>query len=632
MDENYLNSHNSLMHRVDDPFNQDIKKMKKRKTIFEQSISSSTTFSQKRNSQDDADSVSERNCCGCFFRYCRKTKYGTWDGVFLSCILSIIGVIMFLRLGYIVGQAGIWQTWIVEFVSALVVFLTTLSMSALCSNGEVKHGGAYYLISRSLGPEVGGSIGILFSLGKSIAVAMHTLGIAEPIVDQIGLHITNSKANELRVYGAIILAVLVIIAFIGVGWVIKIQFLMALILVVTIICFIVGCFVTVNPRELIVGVGKGAFKQNFNSEYTKNVDIIAIFGVFFPSMTGIMAGANISGDLANPSKSIPVGTLSAIITSWALYTLMSTFLGSTALRGNLGECAKSTPLTGICQNLIMERIAIPGQIIYAGIYAATISSALASLVGSTRILTKVANDKIVSFLTIFSKKRKSGEPLFAYAPVTIISLGCIMVGSINQIATLVTIAYLITYASINIACFQSSFSKSPGWRPTFKYYNKWVALISGLSCFVLIFVLNYIIAIPASIATFLIFLMIFRNSPNVDWGSANQGFAIMTIVKQLKLLNGKKEHVKNFRPNIIVFSQNPNNDHKLISFLYTLKHSHGANFIGIVQKHLSISEIDEDYFECEAFEKKFVLFRNNFETNDFFFGCTILLKTVGVVH
>ncbi|MES1918047.1 hypothetical protein MHBO_000073 [Bonamia ostreae] len=404
------------------------------------------------------EKTEEPGCCclfDCIVGYCKKTKFGTWDGVYLSCLLSMFGVIMFLRLGYIIGEAGVWQTWIIEFISAIVVFVTTLSMSALCTNGEVRHGGAYYLISRSLGPEIGGSIGILFTIGNSIAVSMHILGFAEPMVNQIGKIVTNSEKNDLRVYGTILLFVLLIFAFIGVGWMIKIQFLIAFVLIAAIICFFVGCFITIDLNYLIVSVGNGAFMENFNSAYTEGTSFVTIFGVFFPAMTGIMAGANLSGDLINPSNSIPTGTLTSVITAWAVYMAMSTIIADSTLRGDPSICSSEYPSTGLCYNLIMEKIAVPGEIIYAGVYAATLSSALAALIGAPRILTTVANDKLLSILNIFAIKRNNGEPLFAYIPAALISFGCIMIASINTIATVVTITYLITYALINFACFQS---------------------------------------------------------------------------------------------------------------------------------------------------------------------------------
>lgn len=170
-------------------------------------------------------------------------------------------------------------------------------------------------------------------LGNSIAVGLHVLGFVEPMVYQINHLITGSRKDDMRVYGIIILAVLLVFVFIGVGWVIKAQFLIAAVIAVTIVCFIAGSIVTVDEKYLVTGLSSDVFKQNLNSAYTKSVSFIAVFGVFFPAMTGIMAGANISGDLKNPSENIPTGTSSAVITAGFVYILLSTLIGATVLRG-----------------------------------------------------------------------------------------------------------------------------------------------------------------------------------------------------------------------------------------------------------------------------------------------------------
>ena len=98
-------------------------------------------------------------------------KFGTFAGVFVPNVLTILGVIMFLRTGWVVGQAGLTGALIILGIANLITFLTTLSLSAIATNTKVGGGGAYYLISRSLGLEIGGSIGVPLFLAQAISAA-----------------------------------------------------------------------------------------------------------------------------------------------------------------------------------------------------------------------------------------------------------------------------------------------------------------------------------------------------------------------------------------------------------------------------------------------------------------------------
>lgn len=641
-----ITSHQSFFDRAIDPLN-----MEEKKLIKEVRNQSNNTFSSREETSEsmeaapvleEAKNPSRLTCAGAFVRFFTQKKFGTWDGVYLSCLLSMFGVIMFLRLGYIVGQAGIWQTWLIELISAAIVLITTLSMSALCTNGTIKQGGAYYLISRSLGPEIGGSVGILFTLGNSVAVALHILGFVEPLIFQLKTRITGSLKNDLRVLGLGTLLVLLVFAFIGVGWMIKMQIIIFIMLMATIVCFFVGCFLTSQMDFYVVGIGNGAFRQNLNPAYSPGLSFINAFGIFFPAMTGIMAGANLSGDLKNPSKSIPVGTLSAVITAATIYILMSTFLGDSVLRGPL-YCDMKEPLKGICYNLIVEKVTVPGIMVYVGIYAATLSSALASLVGAPRILTTVGDDKLLRVLNIFGVKRSNGEPLYSYIPVAVIAACCIAIADLNLIAQVVTIVYMITYCLINFACFQSSVSQSPGWRPTFKMYNKWVALLGFIICLCLVFILDYIIAIPTMLLSLAIIFFIYWKNPDINWGSANQSFSTMAVIRHLKYQRKQEDHIKNFRPNFMIFTSDCLNDLKLIQFSQTLRHAFGANFLGVVKTHSQLENASNrdlfaseksDFFEIESFERRSpsVFFRKDLVWDNYYDGCALLLKLTGIAR
>eukprot|EP01083_Nonionella_stella_P193396 714331_1 len=580
-------------------------------------------------------------------------KYGTWDGVFTNCLLNIFGVIMFLRLGWVIGQAGIGFGLAIIWLAAVVVVLTGLSMSAISTNGEVKSGGAYYMISRALGPSVGGAIGVIFSIGNSVAIALYVIGFMETLTDQLKgtFTLTGDVTNDIRVFGLILVTVLLIMALIGVGWVIKLQMGLLALLVVAIISFIAGTFFKKDAMRGIEGYGTGLFSTNFGPKFTPFEDadqnFFTVFSVFFPAVTGIMAGANISGDLKNPSEAIPVGTLTAVGVSTIVYSIMAIMIGAVARR-TVDPLSGAEAKYGLLNDLlIMTKVSAWGPLIYAGIYAATFSSALASLVGAPRILMSVAKDDLLPFLAPFNKTRKNGDPVRAYIVCFLIACACILIGKLNAVAPLITMFFMMTYALINFSCFQLSMSKSPGWRPEFRWYNKWTALAGAFLCFLMMFVLNYIYAFAATAIALSIWLYIGSKDLDVNWGSATEGKALVDTIQSIIKLRTAQKHVKNFRPHYLVLCGDPDARTQLVNLVYTLRKGHGAVFLGNVEVSTNFQQTFKDMHESEEitwsscqdgyFHKKTPLSSNSMTmfmyksvSSSLLEGCYNLLQTVGV--
>ena len=324
---------------------------------------------------------------------------------------------MFLRLGWVVGQAGIIQSILIVLLSGVVTTITTCSMSAICTNGTVKGGGAYYLISRSLGPAVGGAIGTMFFVGMCVACAMYVIGFCETLVDNMGVcpnticsaaniaqfsnmtgcasatelltgceqskiifTITSIKMMDLRIYGVALITFLLIMALIGTGWVIKLQLGLFVLLVATILSFCIGVFIHEGAADTANGF-VGFFGQvkvpnpanatsfsyasnlytnlwpGYTTQNGKEYNFFAVFAIFFPAVTGIMAGANISGLLQNPSENIPTGTFNAIVHSTIVYCIMAVLIGAGVTRETL-----------LVDNLIMAKIELAsGVLVFAGV-------------------------------------------------------------------------------------------------------------------------------------------------------------------------------------------------------------------------------------------------------------------------
>ncbi|GFS78210.1 solute carrier family 12 member 2 [Nephila pilipes] len=336
-------------------------------------------------------------------------KFGWIQGVLVRCLLNIWGVMLFLRLSWVVGQAGIGLACVIILLATLVTVLTTLSMSAICTNGEVKGGGTYYMISRSLGPEFGGSIGFIFSVANAVAVAMYVVGFAETLKVLLwnnDMPLLDNGINDVRIISCITVVVILGIAIVGTEWETKAQIILLLILLAAMADFLAGAAFSPSEEQMVrgyMGWNKTIFLENFGPHFTGEEGFFSVFAVFFPAATGILAGANISGDLKDPQTAIPKGTLLAILITTVSYILFVVVAGSTVLldsNGNdtfvkdrawdllsnctLGEDGKC--MYGLLNDYqVMEMVSAFSPIIYAGIFAATLSSALASLVSAPKI-------------------------------------------------------------------------------------------------------------------------------------------------------------------------------------------------------------------------------------------------------
>ncbi|GBN65933.1 Bumetanide-sensitive sodium-(potassium)-chloride cotransporter [Araneus ventricosus] len=271
-------------------------------------------------------------------------KFGWIKGVYIRCLLNIWGVMLFLRMGWMTGQCGIVLAIVIVLLSTVVTVITTLSMSAICTNGDVKGGGAYYMISRSLGPEFGGVVGILLFLANAVSGAMYIIGAGEAIRDilnEVGKGIVEfpSGVNDIRVSGIICLLLMMSITGIGMAFENKTQMVLLVILLVAMMDYFVGaCFPPTDEQKAqgFMGWSLPVGLANMGPDF-RDETFFSVFAVFFPSVTGILAGANISGDLKDPCSAIPKGTLLSIATTSLSYILLILWLGFTAVRDASGD-------------------------------------------------------------------------------------------------------------------------------------------------------------------------------------------------------------------------------------------------------------------------------------------------------
>ncbi len=404
-----------------------------------------------------------------------SSRFGTFGGVFTPCTLTILGVIMFLRFGQVVGQAGVATAILIVLVANTITSLTSLSLSAIATNTRVKGGGAYYLISRSLGVEFGGAIGVLFFLAQAISVAMYVIGFTEALVGTV-----PALAGQFIAVATVVNLATFVCVYIGAGWAIKVQYVILGVLATALGSFYVGAI-----RDFDTAI----LTANMQPRFLAGESPFSMFALFFPAVTGIMAGANMSGDLANPARSIPRGTLSAVAVTALIYLSLALLMGAARPYEEL-----------IANNLVIREIASVPLLITAGVFAATLSSALGSMMGAPRILQAFARDDIFRSLRFFATGQgRSNEPRPATVLTFVIAQAGILLGDLNAIAPVITMFFMITYGLLNVATFYEAVTGNPSYRPTFRYCHWSVSLLGAIGCLAVMFLVNWVWALVSII-------------------------------------------------------------------------------------------------------------------------------------
>lgn len=536
-----------------------------------------------------------------------SVKFGWIKGVLMRCLLNIWGVMLFLRLSWVVGQAGVAQSLLLILTTAVVTTITSLSMSAISTNGVIKGGGTYYMISRSLGPEFGGSIGLIFSMANAVACAMYVVGFGESLMTLIpDDYLIVDRGWDQAIYGCITIVILTGIVVIGMEWEAKAQIVLLIVLLLAIVDFLVGS--VIGPKSIeeeaqgFIGYNLTVLQSNIGPDYRyfEGVEhnFFSVFSIFFPAATGILAGANISGDLKEPDKSIPKGTLLAILLTTISYLIIAVIAGWTVLRdasgdvmdlmnGTLSECVVNNTCSYGLQhsNDVIRLVSAYGPLIYGGCFAATLSSALASLVSAPKVFQALCQDKLYPYLEFFAKGYgKNKEPVRGYVLTFIIATAFILMGGLNQIAPLISNFFLAAYTLINFSTFHASLAKPVGWRPTFRFYNMWLSLVGTVVCVAIMFVISWITALVTFAVLFALYLLVSYRKPDVNWGSTTQAQTYKTALSGVHQLNRITEHVKNYRPQILVLSGYPGERPLLTDFTYLLTKGFSLMLCGHIVK------------------------------------------------
>lgn len=481
----------------------------------------------------------------------RRHRFGTFGGVFTPSILTILGVVMFLRAGFVVGEAGVFGALVILAIAEGIVILTALSVAAISTNTPVRGGGAYFLISRALGPGFGGAIGIALFLAQGLSVPFYILGFSEALSAAVPAWAPHPVILNLGTA-----TVLFLINVFGANFAIRTQYLVMALLALSIFSFLGGAWIRFDPGLLQANLGPAEMGGGYG--------FWGLFAIYFPAVTGIMAGINMSGDLRDPGRSLVRGTFAAIAVGGVLYLLQIVLCGGSQTREQLIGSPYAT--------LLEHALWGTGFLVAAGVYAASLSSAMGSLLGAPRVLQALGRDRVMAVLAPFAKGARGGdEPmrglLFTYL-LTVLVLVVAATGAagnaFNLVATIVTMFFLATYGIINLAAFVEAFSANPSFRPRFGWFHWGTALAGTLGCLLAMILIDAVAALIAAAVLAALLVIIKRRAILTTYGDARRGFYYSELSKHLLRLRNLSPHPKNWRPTILILSGNPHSRLNLV--------------------------------------------------------------------
>ncbi|XP_058637373.1 solute carrier family 12 member 6-like isoform X3 [Onychostoma macrolepis] len=666
-----------------------------------------TNLTQGAKEHEEAESIGEKR------KSSKSPQMGTFMGVYLPCLQNIFGVILFLRLTWVVGTAGVLQALCIVFICCCCTLLTAISMSAIATNGVVPAGGSYFMISRSLGPEFGGAVGSCFYLGTTFAGSMYILGAIEILLMYMApgaaIFVSDSPdgeaaamLNNMRVYGSIFLVLMSLLVFVGVKYVNKLASVFLACVIVSILSIYIGALVSAfsppsfpvcmlgnrslsqhelkdghcaktlpmlreppldaangsesfngtdappvtaaaalekttdlwrhfcNSSELsatcdeyfqhnnvtqiqgILGLASGVIAENLWSSYSAKGDVLErgehhsshrpavsnhfpyvfaditssftlLIGIFFPSVTGIMAGSNRSGDLKDAQRSIPIGTILAILTTSLVYLSCVVLFGScvegVVLRDKFGDSVKG--------NLVVGTLSWPSPwVIVIGSFFSTCGAGLQSLTGAPRLLQAIAKDNIIPFLRVFGHGKANGEPTWALLLTAVLAELGILIASLDLVAPILSMFFLMCYLFVNLACALQTLLRTPNWRPRFSYYHWTLSFLGMTICLALMFISSWYYAIVAMVIAGMIYKYIEYHGAEKEWGDGIRGLSLSAARFALLRLEEGPPHTKNWRPQLLVLLKLDEDAHvkspRLLTFASQLKAGKGLTIVGTV--------------------------------------------------
>ncbi len=478
----------------------------------------------------------------------------TFGGVFTPSILTILGVIMYLRFGWVLANVGLPATLLIVTISTSITLLTALSIAEIATDQRVRVGGAYYMVSRSIGVESGGAIGIPLYFAQALSVALYTVGFAESLVNVF------PRLDE-RAVGLITTLLVAGLALKSARAAIRAQYVIMAAIALSLLSLLLGSPLEEPAPALIRAPAEGS------------PGFWPVLAVFFPAVTGIMAGVNMSGDLRDPSRAIPLGTLAAVGVGYLIYMSIPVLLAGRASNEAL-----------LADALIMRRISLWGDAILLGVWGATLSSAVGSIMGAPRVLQALARDGVLppGLRWLGRGSGPDDEPRVGTLATLGVALAAVYFGNLNVIAPVLTMFFLTTYGALNAAAGIERFLESPSFRPKFRVHWS-LSLAGALGCVAVMFLINAVATVVAAVVVIGIFLWLERREVETAWGDVRRGIWMAITRAGLLRIDGAPDP-RNWRPHILVLSGAPTSRWHLIDLASCLTHNRGLLTVSTVLK------------------------------------------------
>jgi len=527
-------------------------------------------------------------------------KFGTFGGVFTPTLLTIIGVIMYLRLGWVVGNAGLLGAWLIIIISFLITLTTALSMSSITTNIKIGAGGAYAIISQSLGLEVGGSLGIPRYVSQGMAVTMYIFGFREGWLSIFPNH-------HALIIDLVVFIIIYAIAYKSADLAIRTQYLIMAVIVLSLLVIVLAAYYGSMQNSTVDSLKWGTFPGSIENNFSGS-DFWIVFAVFFPAATGIMAGANMSGELKDPRKSIPVGTLWAIGLSFIIYMGMAYWIARSASTDELLND----------YNIIIKKSFFPPLVI-AGVLGATFSSALASMVGSSRILYAMGQHRVLPGGKWLGDTDKTGQPRNAMFVTGALVFFTMLLRDLNAVAPLVTMFFMITYAMLNVVVIIEQNLGLISFRPLFKV-PKWIPWIGLVTSVLAMFIINPTITLISIVVVLLVYGILLQRKLTTPFEDVRSGLFVSFAewaAKRTSQLAHRQERA--WKPNLLIPVSDPKSIKGVFSFLKNVAFPQGSiKLLGIGSENKAdelaseVNDLSKAFQQSEVFSSWAVIRTENF--------------------
>jgi amino acid transporter len=510
----------------------------------------------------------------------QSKKFGTFLGVFTPSVLTILGLIMYLRFGWVVGNVGLGWTLVIVILASSITFITGLSASAISTNMLVGAGGEYYMISRSLGLEPGGAIGIPLYFCRTLSVTFYCFGLAETLIIFWPESWGVLPASAVQWIAASIIIFITLLSGKSAELVLKAQIPILV-------------FVGLSIIALFIGVLSGPLQApSFEASYeTAPEGFWYVFSIFFPAVTGFTAGIGMSGDLKDPKKSIPIGTLGAVIVCLLIYLLIPIAISSSA---QIGDSELLAAGMGI-ENWVKLAL-FGGFLILPAVLGAILSSAFGSILNGPRVLQALSADGLAP--KTFSKLSKSGQPAIATWVTGAIALLAVLLGELNTVAQLVSVLFLTLYVAINLSAAIEVIVAEPHYRPRIRV--PWiVSMLGAIGAIFVMFLVSPIACIIALIIEIIIFSVLRKRSLEQNWGDVGAGIWLNIAKRALLNHSHRIQKPRNWRPQILLFSRNIKERIQLVRLAAAFSQSKG---VLTISKLIPLSE-HKNFEHLQAIKK-----------------------------